>query len=51
MAARRTKQEWQTLLERYKNSNVTQPVLCEQNRLYISMTDTSRSTITVLNMQ
>ncbi len=36
MAIRRTKQEWETLLERYDSSNITQRAFCEQNGLSLS---------------
>lgn len=36
MAIRRTNQEWETLLERYEHSNITQRAFCEQHGLSLS---------------
>ncbi|MCW8336546.1 IS66 family insertion sequence element accessory protein TnpA [Vibrio paucivorans] len=36
MAKRRSNQEWQTILESYESSNITQRAFCEQNRLNLS---------------
>ncbi|NGZ15278.1 IS66 family insertion sequence element accessory protein TnpB [Vibrio aestuarianus] len=36
MAKRRTNQEWQSILERYENRDITQRAFCETNGLYLS---------------
>ena len=36
MTKRRTNQEWQSILERYETSNITQRAFCEQNELSLS---------------
>ncbi|MBE5160000.1 IS66 family insertion sequence element accessory protein TnpB [Vibrio parahaemolyticus] len=36
MAIRRTNQEWETLLERYERSKITQRAFCEQHGLSLS---------------
>ncbi|MCG9641213.1 IS66 family insertion sequence element accessory protein TnpB [Vibrio sp. Isolate34] len=36
MAIRRTNQEWETLLESYEHSNITQRAFCEQHGLSLS---------------
>ncbi len=47
MAIRRTDQEWETLLERYESSNITQRAFCEQNGLSLSTFFTKRRRLKV----
>ena len=48
MAIRRTDQEWETLLERYESSNITQRAFCEQNGLSLSTFFTKRRRLKVI---
>lgn len=48
MAIRRTDQEWETLLERYESSNITQRAFCEQNELSLSTFFTKRPGLKVI---